>query len=141
MMLQIKYRQIRTVTLISTLSLISIACCCCWVWGNLPLYDSDLVAGYEFVAMDSKEQAMIHHPKHKNIDPMVFAFGYNKDFIIAKQHPNTDGFHADKSITNWFIIRVATGELFGPLSETEYIELRKRLEVPDTLTFTSQIDP
>jgi len=73
---------------------------------------------------------------------MVFAYGWNDDFIIAKQHPNPDDFGSvETDITNWFIIEVATGEVYGPLTEQEYIDLREKLGVPDSLTFTRTIEP
>ena len=74
---------------------------------------------------------------------MVFAYGWNSNFIIAKQHPTKDIMEPtiDTGITNWFIIQVSTGEVYGPLSEQEYTKLREELDVPTELTFTETIEP
>jgi hypothetical protein len=73
---------------------------------------------------------------------MVFAYGWNEAFIIAKQHPNLDGFdEIDTGVTYWFIVEVANREIHGPLSETEYLGLRKELAIPRDLDFVKTIEP
>jgi hypothetical protein len=60
-----------------------------------PIYEEDLVNGYAVWAADTMKDAMIVHKKDKEhsystrvVQPMVFAYGWNDDFIIAKQHPS-----------------------------------------------------
>jgi hypothetical protein len=71
---------------------------------------------------------------------MVVAYGWNDDFIIAKQHPNLDGFsQVDTSLTYWFIVQVATGDVYGQLTEEEYLQHRGELGIPDEVGFTRVI--
>lgn len=76
------------------------------------------------------------------VGPMVFAYGWNEDFIIAKQHPNPKlklrGTNTE--ITNWFIIEIATKNVHGPLTEEEFKELRQELGIPAWLIFTKTIE-
>jgi hypothetical protein len=41
----------------------------------------------------------------------------------------------------WFIIEVQTREVYGPLSEQRYEELREELGVPEELVFTETVEP
>jgi len=115
-----------------------IACAGCDVF-----IDQDLAGGYRVLAIDTVEMSMITGSRDSDVKggvgPMVFAYGWNQNFIIAKQHPN-ESFNVDTNITNWFIIEVASREVHGPLTEKEYVELRKELGVPDAITFTEQIE-
>lgn len=110
-------------------------------------YEKELVGKYVVSAVDIEDQAGLikkTSSDHSNyiISPMVFAYGWNNDFIIAKQHPfPADGGFADITTTNWFIVVVASEAVYGPLTEQKYIELRQKLGVPDTLIFTESIDP
>ena len=76
------------------------------------------------------------------ISPTVFSIGYDKNFIIAKQHPAIYPEKENRSITNYFIISLqdtvtwtAQNIATGPLSEKEFLEKRKKLNVADTLNF------
>src|ERR1051325_5365698 len=89
--------------------------------------DQDLAGGYRALAIDTMEQTMIVNKTNGGpavVDPMVFAYGWNKDFIIAKQHPekNKPSFVIDTNITNWFIIEIASRKVHGPLTEKAYLE-------------------
>jgi hypothetical protein len=108
--------------------------------------DHHLTANYTVFAPDLREQAGIIEETSSSggpyvVAPMVFAYGWNEDFIIARQHPVSGSFdRVFTGVTNWFILEVATGTVHGPLTEGEYLELRQTLGVPDDLTFTSVID-
>jgi hypothetical protein len=41
----------------------------------------------------------------------------------------------------WFITKVQTREVYGPLSEQMYEELREELGVPEELVFTETVEP
>jgi hypothetical protein len=111
-------------------------------------YEKDLVGKYAVWATDIEEQAAVVKKTSSSgaagvVPPMVFAYGWNNKFIIAKQHPIVDNspFIVDIAITNWFIVEVKSEKIHGPLSEQEYIELRQKLGVPDALIFTESIEP
>ena len=124
------------------LFLISLAC------GGIGLaYEYDLTAGYAVWATDQLEQAAVvrKDPQSSSassvIWPMVFAFGWNDDFIIAQRHPARDNFDdVDMTVTEWYILVVAEGEVHGPLTEVEYRQLRQDLGVPSGLDFSQTIE-
>ena len=67
----------------------------------------------------------------------VFAAGWNDEYIIVKQHPMGPGAaSSDRSVTNWYIVRISDDNVFGPLTEDEFVAKRVELGVPGTLSFT-----
>jgi hypothetical protein len=105
------------------------------------VYEEDLANGYAVWAADTMQDAAIVL-KDKGgsgatgVVPLtVFAYGWNDDFIIAKRHPEKKGRKVDASITYWYIVEVASGNVHGPLNEDEFDKLRIKLEVPPELLF------
>jgi len=104
------------------------------------VYEKDLGNGYAVWAADIIEDAMIVHKgkggsaSTRVVQPMVFAYGYNDDFIIAMQHPEK-GTKVDKSTTYWYIVEVASRDAHGPLSEDEFNQLRAKFKVPAEISF------
>ena len=108
------------------------------------VYKEDLVNGYAVWATDAMVQAKIVK-KDKEISSTtiytlvvpatVFAYGWNDDFIIAKQHPRKKDRKVDTSLTYWYIVEVASGNVHGPLSEDEFNKLRTKLKVPAEISF------
>jgi hypothetical protein len=72
------------------------------------------------------------------IGQTVFAVGWNAEFIIAKRHPSegTEATKINKSVTEFYILNVATEKLVGPLNEVEFWKQRSLLGVPGDLGFT-----
>ena len=107
-------------------------------------YEKNLTGSYAVWAIDTNSQAAIvkrdDDPDNSSattiIDAMVFAYGWNKKFIIAKQHPN-----ADTSITHWFILETYSGTVYGPLTEEAFNLLRQQLGIPNSLSFRETIAP
>jgi hypothetical protein len=104
-------------------------------------YEEDLVNGYAVWAADKMEQAAVVK-KHKGsssathvVPATVFAYGWNDDFIIAKQHPRKKDKKVDTNLTYWYIVEVASGNVHGPLSEDEFNKLRTKLKVPAEISF------
>jgi len=111
-------------------------------------YEYDLTADYAVWATDQLEQAGVvqKDPQGSSasviIPPLVFAFGWNDDFIIAQRHPNVDGFaQVDSSVTEWYILVVATETVYGPLTAAEFEQSRQDLGVPVSLDFSQTITP
>ena len=104
-------------------------------------YEEDLVNGYAVWATDTIEQAAVVKKDKKGsggvavVPAMVFAYGWNDDFILSKQHPVKDFTKVDTSITNWYIVEVVSGKVHGPLSEGEFNKLKTQLKVPAELSF------
>ena len=114
--------------------------------------EEKIIDNYYFTALDSGEGCTLsYHEETENgyspiIKPTVFAAGYNKDYIIAKQHPLIEGRpESDKSITNYYIVPRKKeinnwteyyGLIIGPLTELEFKEKRKELGIPDEVTFS-----
>jgi len=127
--------------LILALLLVSLAC------GGIGLaYEYDLTADYAVWATDELEQAAVVRKDPQGsgasvvIWPMISAFGWNDDFIIAQRHPVRGDFDdVDMTVTEWYILAVAEGEVHGPLTEPEYRQLRQELGVPSDLEFSQTI--
>ncbi len=109
-------------------------------------YKHDLTQDYAVWATDLTTQAAVVRKDMQGsgassvVRPMVFSYGWNEAFIIAKQHPNLDGFdEVDTDVTHWFIVEVMSDTVHGPLTEDEYHRLRQRLGVPDDLDFTEMV--
>lgn len=112
------------------------------------LHEQDLSGKYAVWIVDREEDAAVVKKTSSNgangvLPAMIFAYGWNDQFIIAKQHPPLGDslFVVDINKINWFIIEVASGTDHGPLTEQEYIDLRQKLGVPDSLIFTEFIEP
>ncbi len=105
------------------------------------VYEEDLVNGYAVWAADVKEQAMIVRKgkggsaSTRIVQPMVFAYGWNDDFILAKQHPEKKDGKVDTSLTYWYIIEIAPNDVHGPLNEDEFRKLKNNLKVPEEISF------
>jgi hypothetical protein len=67
------------------------------------------------------------------IEERVFAVGWNKHYLVAKQHPS-----GDRSITNFFVIDAIADSaeadsqkvVRGPLTESEFQRLSSELSLP-----------
>ena len=70
---------------------------------------------------------------------MVFAFGWDNNFIIVQRHPSDNGRDLDETITEWYILVVAKDIIHGPLTELEYHQMRQDLGLPDSLDFSQTI--
>jgi hypothetical protein len=105
------------------------------------VYEEDLVNGYAVWATDvMKDAAVVKKEKGSSIAievvrATVFAYGWNDDFILAKQHPQKKDRKVDTSLTYWYIVEVASGNVHGPLSEDEFNKLRTKLKVPAEISF------
>ena len=108
-------------------------CCCLSPIFVGSAYREDMVAGYAVWAIDALDEAAVvrktspHGAVHV-VGPTISAYGWNNDFILAKQHP-----------ANWFIIEVKGGKVHGPLTKEQYMELRQTLGVPSDLAFTKSV--
>ena len=107
-----------------------------------PIYEEDLGNGYVVRAEDVMRDARIvrKDPNRASgfvrvVPPTVFAYGWNDDFILAKRHPVKEIRKVDTSITYWYIVEVASGNVHGPLSEGEFNKLKTKLKVPAEISF------
>ncbi|MCL5283087.1 MAG: DUF3997 domain-containing protein [Planctomycetes bacterium] len=103
-------------------------------------YEDDLVGGYRVQAVDTRKDAAIYR-ENQVVPPMVFAYGWNDDFILAKRHPSLDGWKPNLYVTHWYLIEVHTAKVHGPLTEQQSTELRRELGTLAELTFTKTIRP
>jgi hypothetical protein len=124
--------------------LIGIGSCCLFPFFIGVAYEEDMVAGYRVIAGDSIQDAVIEGPGPLGqiVEPKVTSYGWNDDFIIARQNPVLGWTNENVAlyITNWFIIEVGSGKIHGPLTKEQYIELRQSLGVPSDLTFTRNVE-
>jgi hypothetical protein len=136
--------RVRGALLIITLLVGIGSCCYLFPFFVGVAYEEDLVAGYRVIAGDSIQDAVIEGPGSRGqiIGPKVTSYGWNKDFIVAKQNPVLGWTDANVAlyITHWFIIEVGSGKVHGPLTKEQYMELRQTLGVPPDLTFTRNVE-
>ena len=131
----------KAICLIAFLFCASLAC------GGIGLaYEYDLTADYAVWATDQIEQAAVVRKDPQGsgasviIWPMISAFGWNDDFIIAQRHPVREGVaDVDVTVTEWYILGVAERVVHGPLTEAEFRQLRQDLGVPTYLEFSQTI--
>ncbi len=114
-------------------------------------YKQSITGGYALYAYASHEDMTImYFDKYGGfevIGPTVFAIGYDKNFIIAKQHPAVYPEKENKLITNYFIIPLkqpvswtAQNVAMGPFNEKEFLGMRAKLKIADTLHFSIVFD-
>jgi hypothetical protein len=104
-------------------------------------YMKRLSGDYALVAVDIHEQMNVSRLLPSGdavgvIRATVFAVGWNHDFIIAQQHEPSYNGYLNSLVTNFYILRTANGELYGPLTLEEFNAERVNQGVPDGLTFT-----
>ena len=101
-------------------------------------YEDNLAGGYVVQAGDMRNSAAIFR-ETEVVPPMVFGYGWNEDFIIAKRH--WVGKNVDIATAYWYLIEIHTAKVHGPLTEQQFTGLRGELGVPEELTFTKTIRP
>jgi hypothetical protein len=110
-------------------------------------YEDDLAGDYAVWATDTIEDtAIVRRVKDTSgalvvVPCMVFAYGWNDDFIIAKQHPRypNERYKINRGTTHWYIVEVKTGRVHGPLTADEFAKSRTELSAPSSLSFTKTI--
>jgi len=114
-------------------------------------YKKPLCNNYFLYAYAADEDmCIIYADKYGAIDiigPTVFSVGYDKNYIIAKQHPAIYPERENTHITNYFIIALNTpvswknqNVAMGPLNEKQFIEWKQKLKIADTLHFSITFD-
>lgn len=106
-------------------------------------YDEPLVGRYRALAVDRDEQMSICEGLQSRavlcvVPATVFAIGIHDDFIVAKRHPMNEPEETspDRSVAEYWIIRIADRSVVGPLTEDRFQVERVRLAVPTNLDFT-----
>jgi len=127
------------------------------IWGLIQsctslVINDHLVGNYYLTAPDDGNQlALTYHAPDDGgtygiiISGTVFAVGYNKRYLIAKQHPYEFAMPPDTTITKYYILslkdsfdfRTMNG-LIGPMTKNQFILKRHELGIPDSLTFTKE---
>lgn len=76
----------------------------------------------------------------------VFCYGYDDDFIIAKQHPwsysregSTATSSLNESVTNRYIVEKATENVYGPYDGADFEAKREELGVSVDLQFSKDV--
>ena len=101
------------------------------------VHDEHITGPYRLNAVDVDEQMSISYDLGGSAvgrtGETVFSYGFDKRFIVAKQHPNND-----RSITNYFYLDMTKDSKYaepsdcvtGPLTQKEFEEDTKRLSLP-----------
>jgi hypothetical protein len=111
-----------------------------------------LFGKYYLIAVDDDHQLSLsfRSPEYEEtyltiVPATVFAIGYNERYFIVKQHPYLFSNAPINQITNYYIYPI-TGELgktntsglIGPLTLSQFLFQRKKLNIPDSLIFTKE---
>ncbi len=109
--------------------------------------EKGIIGNYYLVAVDAIDQSSISIRDSSNsftqvIDAAVFAYGFNEDFLMVKQHP-VDAGGVNKAKTQYYIIVLnhkqvysGKGDRIGPLTEASFNKARTALKIPDSMAFT-----
>jgi hypothetical protein len=102
-------------------------------------HDEPITGPYSLGAVDVDEQMSISYDLGNGstvgrINKMVFAYGYNHNYIAAKQHPK-----GDKRVTNYYYLDMTKDSMYaspsasviGPLSKEEFEKASIQLILPD----------
>ncbi len=118
-----------------------------FVVGCVPFgYEKKLIGGYSLNEGDTRSGMGVFYLDGKYlvgvVPPTVFAVGYDEQFIIAKQHSEQFP-EIDRSVTNYYIIplqkrisKSAEKNVIGPLTEKEFLEKRREIQVATNLDFS-----
>ena len=111
---------------------------CLFITGCGFSHDEKITGVYRLIAVDINEQMSICYELENGscigrINQTVFSYGFNKRFIVAKQHPAND-----KSVTNYYYLDMTKDSEFaepsesvtGPLSKEEFEKATKKLDLP-----------
>lgn len=103
--------------------------------------DTQWMSGqHRLIAIDTMENMMLVGPSSNTVvGPTVFAIGTDYKYIVLKQHPMGDGFKADRSVTNYFVIDFDS-KLKGPLTKEEFDALSASLSLPSFTTVFSELE-
>lgn len=102
------------------------------------VHDEHITGPYRLIAVDVDAQMSISYDLGDGsaigrINETVFAFGYDKRFIVAKQHPN-----GDRSVTNYFYLDMSKDSKYaepadsvtGPLTKEQFESDALRFNLP-----------
>jgi len=108
-------------------------------------HDDNIIGRYKLIAIDYIEQMHLSYQIDINnsvgiIDQTIFAVGFNKNYIIVKQHPLNN-----RKITNYYIVLIYNEMTYwpekgviGPFTKEEFNKKRYELHIPD-IKFTKVI--
>jgi hypothetical protein len=108
-----------------------------------------LVGNYYLIKMDYADENLEVSYKLEDenyvgvVGPIVFAVGFNDEFIIVKQHPTNFGDTINRSITDYYIIPLKfkvhdwpDENKIGPMTYKQFLMKREDLNIPDELDFS-----
>ncbi|HRP03146.1 MAG TPA: DUF3997 domain-containing protein [Candidatus Kapabacteria bacterium] len=101
-------------------------------------YNEKIIGRYYLIAIDYLEQMNLSFQLENNnsvgiIGQTVFAVGFNKNYIIVKQHP-----YNNRKITNYYIVLMhhemtywSEKGVLGPYNLEEFEQKRQELNISD----------
>lgn len=108
-------------------------------------YTKNLGGGYFFRNEGGDLQDILcEEPKGGEIPSTVIAYDYDKNFIIALQRPKLPqdilyeknyNYESGANTTYYWLIIKKNHLVFGPLKENEFIEVKKKYKIPESLNF------
>lgn len=102
------------------------------------VHDERITGPYRLIAVDTDSQMSICYGLEDGsaigrIGETVFEYGFDKRFIVAKQHPGNN-----QSVTNYFFLDMSKDSKYaepsdsvtGPLGKKEFEKATRRLNLP-----------
>ena len=102
-------------------------------------WSDELHGGYAFWSESRDQQAIVNASGHAVIPCAVRDYDSDRQFVVAYQEPVDSCWAADSAYAatpgpGFWIISIADGRVQGPLSETEYEQVRDRLGVEPSVS-------
>jgi hypothetical protein len=115
---------------------------------GMAIHKENVVGNYYLIATDAGEDMNLGF-KHSEssywtmVRNTVYAVGFNKEFIIVKQHPREFPSQPDNTITNYFIVPIYSRvihsmdkDVIGPLSKEAFEDKKIELGIDKDLPFS-----
>jgi len=95
--------------------------------------------GYKLIWIDLPQQNQFIENKNNEvvIDSHVYSAGFDKNYILAKQHPRINTHQIDQKKTNYYVILLKKENIIGPIDSISFynfIKLNKLEHISFSLT-------
>jgi len=120
---------------------------CFFVSGCGSVHDEQITGPYRLIAVDIDAQMSLSYDLGNGsaigrINETVFAYGFDKQYIVAMQHPK-----GNRSITHFYYLDMAKDSKYadpevsviGPLSKKDFDAASKRLGLPKISQFIDRL--
>jgi len=123
---------------------ITISLCCCFAAELVPVHVEDpveIVGGYS-IGKPALSGLKLYGPSYNCegdrcyptvVEPNVVEIGWNDELIVVEQYYRDTGIFSTPDAANpkWFVIFVASHQVYYDMSNKEFLELKEKLGIPE----------